>query len=374
MHNRTKLVLRSLALGTLSIFALPVACIYPEYTFNEPEPTNSGGSGGQGGAPGVEDCQNGKDDDGDGQADCGDDDCTTIYSCVPGPPPGWEGYISLFDGLEADKPGACPGAFPTVFNGHRNLLTPAHTCSSCSCDAPTGQTCDLPDQLTVSNKNCGFVGTTSPLPVPADWIGDCHGPAGLQGGLMCAGGACNSSVSMAKPVVTGGNCPAQGGTVDKQPEQWEFFGFGCLGALQGGGCGSGSVCQPKSAAPFRTGLCIYKTGENACPVGAFSEHFVYYDKVQDTRGCSTCECDAPAGSTCDATIKVYSDVAVNMCTTEIASFPAGSCANLMNNPAVFGRSAVITPPSGGSCNVKPGGGQVMGALTPVDPTTICCIP
>jgi hypothetical protein len=377
MDHRTRVILRSLVLGVLGICVAPVACIYPEYTFNEPEPTGGGGQGGTGssgqggGMSDVEDCQNGTDDDGDSLADCADDECTA-FACVASPPLGWEGYVALFDGQEADQP-MCPTSFPSKFVGHRNLLTPPHTCSSCDCGDPTGQTCDLADTIIVSDRQCQFMAQTpNGLNPPANWQGECYGPAGLQGGQTCAGGPCNSSVSSAKPTVTGGNCPATGGVADKQAEQWEAFGVACSAAPKGGGCGVGGVCQPKSATPFRSGLCVYKEGDQSCPVGDFSERFVYYEKADDTRACSMCECDAPTGSTCDATIKIYSDVAVNVCNTEIASFTAGGCANLTGNPAVFGRAATITGPTGGGCNVKAGGGQATGALTPVNATTFCC--
>lgn len=379
MNQRTRPILRILILGAMGLLALPAACIYPEYTFNEPEPvaTGSSSSSGQGGnMAGVEDCSNGTDDDGDSLADCADDDCTPMYACVPSPPLDWDGYVTLFDGVSAAKPMACPAAFPTTaFDGSRNLKTPAHTCSACSCGSPSGQICDLADMITVSDKNCGFVAqTTNHIDPMPDWDGTCYGPAGLQGMQTCAGGPCNSSVSTGKPTVTGGACMAQGGASDQLPPDWEAVGLACSVAAKGGGCDAGGVCQPKTAMPFRSGLCIYRSGEHMCPGGGFSEQFVYYEKVDDTRACSPCECDTPTGATCDATIKIYSDAAVNSCVNEIASFNAGGCANLTNNPTVFGRKAVITGPTGGMCNVKAGGGQAMGALTPANPRTFCCIP
>jgi len=344
---------------------------------------NGGGQAGQGGIGGqgggtlkVEDCQNGIDDDGDALVDCADDECTPGYACVPSVPVGWSGYVSLFDGVEVDKP-TCPSTFPSAspFEGHRTLLTPMHSCSACSCGAATGQTCDLADSITISDKNCGVTGvTTNPLGVPANWQGACYGPAGYQGGQTCAGGPCNSSVRSAMPTVVGGTCPSAGGIVDKQPEQWGAFGLGCSDAPLGGGCGAAGVCQPKSVAPFRAGLCVFKPGEESCPVGPFSQQFVYYEKTDDTRACSACECDAPTGGSCNATIMVYGDIAVNTCNTQIASFTAGSCANLAGNPAVFGRKATITGPTGGSCGVKAGSGQAIGALTPINATTFCCLP
>lgn len=383
MDYRMPLILRRLALGTMSILALPLACIYPEYSFNEPEPGSAGGgstssSGGQGGGmPGVENCQNGEDDDGDSLADCADTDCAA-YACVAAPPLGWEGYVSLFDGAEVDKPAACPTTYPTAFNGHRNLLnTTAHTCSACTCGAPTGQTCDLAGPITVGDKACGAPGqTVTTLTVPADWQGECVGDSAAQGGRTnCPGGACNTSVTMPAVAVVGGTCAAAGGESDQLPAQWEAFGLGCSTALQGGGCAAGSVCQAKSTTPFRSGLCVYKLGENSCPIGEFSQQFLYYEKADDTRMCSKCECDAPSGTTCAAKIHVYSDVAVNTCNTEVASFDAGSCTALTGNPTVFGRAAtMLTGPTGGQCAVMPGGGDASGTIVAVNPTTFCCIP
>jgi hypothetical protein len=389
MEHRTRSILRGLALSAVGIFALPVACIYPEYTFDEPEPTSSsssgtggqgggnvGGNGGGGGTPGVEDCSNGIDDDGDSQVDCADTDCTPIHECVSSPPLGWTGYVSLFDGDEAMQP-ECPSVFPSAspYIGHRNLLTPPHTCTACSCGDPTGQTCDLPETITVSDKNCNLIpATTNSLVTPAAWQGECFGPSGLPGGQTCLGGPCNSSVSAAKPNVVGGSCAASGGTPDIQPVAWEALGKGCSDAPQGGGCGAGKVCQPKSAAPFKTGLCVFKEGDNSCPIGPFSEKFVYFEKADDTRACSTCACGSPAGSTCDATVSVYGDAAVNNCTTELTTFQAGGCANLSGNPAIFGRKATLTAPTGGSCAVTAGGGDATGSLTAVNPTTFCCKP
>ncbi|HRI70627.1 MAG TPA: hypothetical protein PK156_40625, partial [Polyangium sp.] len=206
------------------------------------------------------------------------------------------------------------------------------------------------------------------------WQGECYGDAALQGGVMCAGGPCNTSATMAAPVAIGGNCPASGGVSDQQPAQWEAFGLGCSTTVKGAGCGAGNVCQPKSATPFRTGLCVYKLGENSCPVGPFSQQFVYFEKADDTRSCTACTCEAPMNSTCSATVHIYSDLAVNTCNTEIASFNAGSCTPLTGNPTAFGRSATVTGPTGGSCNVTAGGGNAMGSLTPVNPTTFCCVP
>jgi hypothetical protein len=180
---------------------------------------------------------------------------------------------------------------------------------------------------------------------------------------------------MAKPIVTGGTCAPQGGQANLPAEQWALVGKGCSGALPGGGCSAGKVCQPVSPLPFLPGLCVVKPGDNNCPMGSpFSDKHVFYEGVNDTRTCSACQCGAPSGSSCDVTIEVFGDQAVNVCNTQLVSFAAGTCANLVGNPGIFGRKATITkPPNGGSCGVT-GGGAPSGSITPTNATTFCCIP
>lgn len=386
------------SLGAVGVVAAPAACLYPDYSFDEPEPTGSGGGstsssgnggatsstgqgggGGQGGQGGgvVEDCLDGTDDDGDGAIDCADSDCNAGYACVPSVPVGWSGFVALFEGAPGAEP-ACPDAFPSLspYQGNNMLTTPPHTCSECTCGAPMGQTCDLPDLIQIQNVPCGGSNPlTEPLAVPANWAGSCYGPSGWPGGAQCNGSSCNASATAPKPTVTGGSCAAQGGTPDLPAAAWSLAGKACGDAPVGAGCGMGKVCQPKAEAPFFTGLCVFKGGDNSCPAGSpFSQNHLFYEDLTDTRACSTCTCGAPTGSTCDATITIYGDQAVNTCTTAVTTFPAGGCGNISGNPYVNGRKATITqPPTGGGC-APAGNSTPSGALTPSNATTFCCIP
>ena len=382
-HARLPLRVASwLVLAGIGVAAVPAGCLYPEYTFDELVPSGSassgsggqGGGGGQGGSAGSENCLNGTDDDGDSLVDCADDDCEPGFTCVPDVPVGWQGYAALFDGAPAQEP-ACPSTFgASPYTGNRTLLTPAHSCSLCSCGTPTGQSCDFPDVITLSDKPCGQTpGINSPFNPPANWTGGCFAQSGYALDTVCGGVACNPSVSAPAPTVVGGSCNAAGGTATLPPESWAFLGKACINTPSGGGCSANEVCQPRTELPFLGGICVFKGGDNSCPdpgEGNYTDKHLFFEDVDDTRACTTCTCGAPTGSTCGVTVDVTSDTG---CNTELASFTAGQCTNLPNDFAtILGRKAAITsPPSGGGCAVT-GGGQAMGALTPQNATTFCC--
>lgn len=318
---------------------------------------------------------NGIDDDGDNAVDCADSECVPVTTCAPTVPFGWSGLAVLFEGVPAQEP-ACPAAFPSPnpYVGDNTPIAGNAACSACSCGAPAGQTCDLPDKYNVQNKACGMnpsaMGTVD---LPPNWGGACYGQVNYPGGQTTCGGPCNVALTAPAPTVTGGTCPTGGGVPSVPALKWAIRGKACGDSSVGAGCGAGKACLPKPPQPFLGGLCIYKSGENACPAGDFSVQHVFYEGADDTRGCGACSCGAPAGSTCAASIDVYNDLTIDTCVTKVATIPAGGCVDLLNNPTVSGAKATITqPPTGGSC--VPSGGQSMGQVTPTTPTTFCCTP
>ena len=133
--------------------------------------------------------------------------------------------------------------------------------------------------------------------------------------------------------------------------------------------------MPKPVAPFNFTACIGKAGDQTCPA-PFTKKHLYYTDFDDTRGCSTCNCDKPVGGLCDVTINFYSTAS---CTgTPVVSVVAGqsSCANLpMTNPTIAGRSGMVTaPPSGASCSPISASSSVTGvvAARASTETTFCC--
>ncbi|WP_434047499.1 MULTISPECIES: hypothetical protein [Sorangium] len=363
--------------------ASPAACLYPEYTFDEPEPSGGGGSSSSG--PGSEDCSNGADDDGDGLVDCADPACGD-FVCTTAVPEGWSGYFALFDGAPAMDPG-CPAAFAAgqPFVGNRGLSAPPARCT-CSCGPAQGQRCgDLESiQISVSDAPCGspWVCAWDLYRIPG-WARDvCAGPDGVfGGGAACEPNdeclatreahPCVASVSATPLEATGGSCAPGPVQVEVATPRWTGLGRACPAAPPGQGCNLGQVCVPRPGAPFEGGLCIAKDGDDACPPGAYTEKHVFFTEIEDDRGCEDdCACGEPSSGTCRTTIALYADPETDTCDTPLVEVLAGECANVEGNPTIVGRKVTSSMPTGGAC--APSGGAATGAARGAAPRTFCC--
>lgn len=373
------LVCSGIGIWTLSTSA--GGCLYPDdYTFDESNPSTTSTSSSSG-STGSENCLNGLDDDNDGQIDCADSDCASpAFQCIAAVPIGWNGYFALYEGAFGTAP-ACPDDFPSPlpYEGNNGLMAPDATCATCTCGASMNEACDLPDVITVTEKTCamqGSVVSAKTLSVPANWDGSCYSVGIAQGGLSTCGAGmnetCNKTVKSAPATTIGGSCTPSGGDATVPSVTWATSGKACGDAPKGGGCATGEACQPAPSGGFKSGLCIYKDGEQgSCPGAPFTDMHVFYKDAMDTRGCDMCTCSPPAGGTCSANIDVYSDA--NCMNSLNATFGAGNCASLgAGNPTVSGRKAsgiFVTP---GACTA--GGGTPMGTAMPTNATTFCCVP
>ena len=155
---------------------------------------------------------------------------------------------------------------------------------------------------------------------------------------------------------------------------WSKAARGCALPFPGAnGCGAGSVCSPAPAAPFNGKLCIYQTGDVACPTtGTYVVKRLYYNGLTDNRGCTDCGCTPIFGTCSNPVLHVYSDT---NCYTEVwnSVIPFTTSGLPGNCLIVSGVSMNMTgTASGGSCTVS--GGQPSGTVTPTGPTTVCCSP
>jgi hypothetical protein len=69
-------------------------------------------------------------------------------------------------------------------------------------------------------------------------------------------------------------------------------------------CDGGS-CRPLSPPGFDAQWCVFREGDLPCPAGGYAEATTYWTDVNDTRGCTTCQCGFEGESCAEASLTVY---------------------------------------------------------------------
>ncbi|MFT3764710.1 MAG: hypothetical protein QM820_04215 [Minicystis sp.] len=294
--------------------------------------------------------------------------------CVPGQASGWSPPELVWFGQEKDAP-KCPLVAPQAdFEGYTDLDAPID-CGTCSCGAPSGS-CALPTAMTANAASCALNGSATPhtpFNPEVGWAGACDTNQSIPSGKLCSGVKCVQSLTIGPLALSEGAC-----TPSEPPAQpapvWKSFARGCHAVPLTWCNGGASVCLgvPPPELGFR--VCMYHDGDKDCPaISPYQDKHVLYQDYEDTRACTGCTCDAPAGSTCASTITVFSDGA---CSAPLYSFTIGStnpdCHDVPAGTPLGSKSATAPVYKPGSCT--PGGGQPMGAATPAHASTYCCLP
>lgn len=325
-------------------------------------------AGSQGGDGGAEDA-------GDAAADApiGTGTGACAGRCLPVPPNGWELPSLVWMGAEVDAP-PCPEAAPALgFEGRAGLVAPS-SCGSCQCAPPEG-TCRLPVSLTAAAGACTPDPGAAALPfdAPAGWDGSCTAAGAVPADLMCGGGPCVQSLTIAPMTLDEAGCEPVAHVPDTPPVSWQTFARGCRGVVPGACATYGFACSPADVPGFRA--CVYQPGETSCPEGsAYSEKHVFYHGFTDDRACSPCTCGAPTGSGCSAQIAIYPDGACASDPSYVETIGAGGpqCHDLVPGAPLGSKSATAPVYTPGACAA--GGGSPLGSAAPVGPSTLCCLP
>jgi len=312
----------------------------------------TGGVGGRGGTGGTmciamnENCFNNKDDDCDGNIDCGDTDCAPVAYCTPLDASG--GRL----GVVVPAMTSCPSGYTdggTIVNGMS-----AGLCTGCSCRPPT-VTCSTIVSSFASFNDCtnsAIVGTqettfnsTQACTTPS-WLGSTLGTIyGVQ-------------TTMFTPILSGA-CVASG-TATPVPVTWSSTSKFCVPTV-GGGCGSGQVCVPATAVP----KCTMFDGSPSCPAGTTRSE--WYTGAADSRTCGACTCGSANGANCiNVTLKVGSDYSCNVTTLNIVSGQRQCTSTGINSPGLIFSGTPIQP----TCAAN---AETFGAVGPTGPKTICCM-
>jgi hypothetical protein len=304
----------------------------------------------------------GADSSGDGDGDDGDADCPSRSSCAASLPDGWDGPVARFLGDDGSLPN-CGGDYPTVaLEGYAGLDAAPAQCGECACAAVTGVECRGPNLRFYANAQC------TGAPALQFDVGDddeCveFGLFGIDVDGMA------SDPVLAKPGT--GGCAASGGEPELPAIAWATHMRACSAATTGA-CGDAGSCVPTPGTPFAPGLCIYRAGNHACPVGAYSQRDVYQRGVEDTRDCSACGCGDPSGVACQARIEAHYDAACNSLRGTLDD-PGNECVDIDGSGyAPRSGKMIVEGIDGGSCPTT--GGAPLGSASPIDPITFCCTP
>jgi hypothetical protein len=328
---------------------------------------SAAGAAGSAGGP-LEDCLNGKDDDGDGAVDCQDAGCTAGFECVPPIPSGWLGLFWV----DPTKTQACTGSFTTQGSLYDpvGLPSPPPAQCSCACSAASGVHCQ-------SSYSCGTTQAVCDAMSATNTVGDtCEGytpPAGTP--VYCKAFAPNPH---------GGSCQRSAVVLSKPPVSWPEAARSCRGT-GGGACpGTPDTCMTRKPAGA-WGPCVAQVGNiPGCPAPFTSRHLMHDGTLTDTRGCSDggCGCGAPTSLSCacsvsGCSVRFYSTTNCGSMTSIGTTPTDGVCRAIAPSGGVTAWGMLVSGANGqgGSC---PWYGQATstGMVTP-DPSkavTVCCRP
>jgi hypothetical protein len=293
------------------------------------------------------------DTDGDVLRDGGDGAISCTAACVPEAPGGWFGPVLLYEGTAQSEPPPCTGG-AVVYEGKADPVAPPASCARCDCTPPTGMTCQVdidvfPAYNCTGAPKCGHVSL-----VPG------NGGACTPVPSSCS--ALSSQITL--PHAVGGSCsPSGGALVDAAAPSWGRKARVCPATHSSGTCRSNEVCVVRPSPPFFSSRCIAHIGVDvACPDGGpYSQRYVYYDGVTDTRSCAPCQCGAPDAGCTVGTLS----------TTECTFYGAHAVPSCVN-AAITSAYATGSGSASGRCPVS--GGAPMGGIEAANPTTICCTP
>ena len=274
--------------------------------------------------------------------------------CVPTAPAGWSGPFVVAQG-SGDVPGCIAGSdYELEAYAGRSESTAGPAQCSCSCGAPVEVACSVPTASLYADVAC-----LTPV---------CHvaeSALGCTDVLACDVASKKVvAVGFGETTPSGGRC-VPSATVTVPAVGWKRSIRLCAPRSTAADC-DGGVCQTTPSPLFsKTNRCIKKDGDIAqCPA-AFPVRQLFHSGSSDTRGCTACACDAPAGVACHGGASIVSG------SCKDAPAPA---LDLLGCQAVGSGARVVTTagtPTGGSCEAS--GGQATGAFTEGAPTTVCCL-
>ena len=297
--------------------------------------------------------------------------------CAPIPPDGWSDPQLFWSGPMGTAP-QCPADAPVVaYQGHGDLVVPpAAACSPCTCSASAG-TCAPPEQIAANGTACDAGAPFgAPFNGPSGWDGTCTAQDALAANPNCLDSTipCVHSLAAGPVALTGDACmPSATGLVNPAPPTWSQDALACKGNTERlGACADpGVTCAVPPSSGFL--VCVYQAGDVACPA-SYPDKPLVFGAFDDTRGCTSCACGAPTGSSCTATLSVFKDdlCSIPLPLTDGIGSNAAYCFDVPPGVALGSKTVTGLTFQPGTC--MPSGGQATGSVDPSGPSTFCCLP
>ncbi|MFO0758417.1 MAG: hypothetical protein U0359_18135 [Byssovorax sp.] len=174
--------------------------------------------------------------------------------------------------------------------------------------------------------------------------------------------------------VTDGPCtPTGGGLVAPlEPPSWETTIEACQGSAWGVCGDKRQTCQPVRPEGFSR--CVFSTELTDCATASpYTQPYVAYWSITDTRGCAPCTCGPVTESACSAKVSVFHDAGCsNLLGTYSVDAAGSKCFDLPPGAGLGSKSATSPVYTPGQC--QPAGGDPIGGIEPFGQMSFCCLP
>jgi len=310
------------------------------------------------------DCLDGKDNNGDGLADCADPTCAPMVACVPAPPVG--------DELGLLQAAACPTTFPTTEVQHQGLNAPSCGTTGCTCDPILN--CQVSLDTSGSTTCNGVTNFMQTIPIDLAQGTSAYGTCTNYNGTVIAATRLDSISSTTTCTHAGATTPPA--------VSWGTNSNFCAGARTSATCANAQeVCAAKPPAGETMCVRVPQAGAS-CPAGFAGQSATWYSQVLDSRSC-TCGCNVTQTATCQTVVYFESQTAACPVTGTPSTCFTGNngIGYCENNPGglsfckypsggvgAFQIKALATSNTG-TCATS---STTSGSATPAGGSTICC--